>query len=301
MGRFPVKPIRLGKQIEIMSKVMDYSVTSGASENYFGIFGGSGAEFKGHREYGPGSDSKRIDWKASLRSDKLLVKEFFQEKGMDVIFVYDVSESMLFGSQSKIKAHYGAEFILALAGTAMEANYNIGLVCFSDKVRKVFLPSSGGRQYSLMVDVLSNHSTYGGKFKMKEVLSYVSEMFNPGSVIVLVSDFLGDEGDFLKYKSKFRILSHNYDVISVVLRDVRDEFMPAQSEEFVVSDPYSGRKIAFVPSKIKDRFENYAKHQRKELFTFLNEVKSECLPLYTDKSFVSETISFFERRGQLSK
>ena len=208
---------------------------------------------------------------------------------------------MLFGSESKLKAHFGAEFILTLAGTAIESNYNVGLVCFSDKIKKVFMPSSGERQLALMMDVLSNHSTYGGRFKVKEVLDYVSATFNPGSVVIIVSDFLGDDGDFLKYRAKYKILSKDYDVITAILRDPRDEFMPEHGGEFVVSDPYSTREVSIIPSKIKDKFEKYAKEQRHMLLKFLDEAKSEVLPLYTNKSYVSETILFFRRRSYLSK
>ena len=41
---------------------------------------GQGIEFTGYRSYTYGDDASMIDWKASLRSKSLLVKEYEQEK-----------------------------------------------------------------------------------------------------------------------------------------------------------------------------------------------------------------------------
>ena len=40
---------------------------------------GSSAEFAQHREYVPGDELRRIDWKVFARSDRLVIKEFDDE------------------------------------------------------------------------------------------------------------------------------------------------------------------------------------------------------------------------------
>ena len=275
---------------------MDYVEKTTQGDVYFSIFRGSGLEFKGHREYTFQDPARHIDWKASLRSDKILVKEYYQEKGMDVVFVYDVSETMLFGSQSKIKAHYGAEFILTLAGTAIESNYSVGLVCFSDKINCHFRPASGESQIGLFFEALGRHSTYGGNFDLTQVLQYLDSTCSPGTVIILVSDFLGSKVSFQNFKNKFKQLSKKFDFISVVLRDPRDEHMPNKNMNMVVSNPYSHQEVFFNVGRIKNEYERYTKEQKRQLISFLKEVNSEYLELYTDKSFVDPTVAFFARR-----
>jgi uncharacterized protein (DUF58 family) len=296
MGRFPIKVASLGKQIDMISKSMDIDNAQSIGEGYFNFFKGSGLEFKGYREYTLSDDSKNIDWKASLRSDKVLVKEFFREKGIDVIFVYDVSDSMLFGSEKKVKAHYGAEFILTLAGTAIESNYNVGLICFSDEIKKSFLPASGQNQVGLFFDVLGNHSTYGGKFDLTDTLMYIDANFTPGSIIILVSDFLGNKIPFNKFENKFKQISKKFDFITVLLRDPRDEFMPSDNMDIVVSDLDGRGELLFNTKKIKKKYEEYSKKQREQLVKFLLDVRSECFELYTNKSYVEESLAFFKRR-----
>jgi uncharacterized protein (DUF58 family) len=297
MGRFPIRLIGLGKQIDFLGRHMDYVESSTSGDTYFSIYRGSGMEFKGHRVYTFQDSARNIDWKASLRSDRLLIKEYYQEKGMDVVFVYDVSETMLFGSQSKIKAHYGAEFILTLASTALESNYNVGLVCFSDKIEHHFQPASGKEQMGLFFDVLGRHNTYGGKYDLTKVLEYVDSTCAPGTVIILVSDFLGNKVPLDKFKNKFQQLARKFDVISVILRDPRDEFMPKDNMNMVVSDPYEGGQLFINVKKIRKEYEKYTKEQKTNLRSFLKKVNSEQFEIYTDKPFLDSTVAFFSRRG----
>lgn len=298
-GRFPLKVSAIGRNIEIINKNTDNVEATNIGENYFSIFKGSGLEFEGYREYSLADDSRNIDWKASLRSDKLLVKEFLQEKGMDVIFVYDVSQSMLFGSHQKIKAHYGAEFILTLAGTAIESSYNVGLICFSDKIKELFLPSMGEHQLGIFFNVLGRHKTYGGGFNFKEASNYVDGVFKPGSVVVLVSDFLGTKVPIGKYKEDLRKLAKKFDLICIILRDERDEVLPSKSMNVILSDPYNDKKILVNPKKIKKRYEEYAKKQKKYLKNVFKDINADYIELYTNKSFVDPTIEFFKRRDAL--
>jgi len=300
MGRFPIRLINLGKQVDFLGQNIDYVEKANSGDTYFSIYRGSGLEFKGHREYTFQDSARNIDWKASLRSDRLLVKEYYQEKGMDVLFVYDVSETMLFGSQAKIKAHYGAEFVLTLASTAIESNYNVGLVCFSDKIEHHFRPASGNEQIGLFFDVLGNHTTYGGKYDLTKVLEYLDSTCSPGTVIILVSDFLGNKVPFDKFKNKFQQLSRKFDVISVILRDPRDEFMPDKNMNMVISNPYEDGQLFVNVKKIKKEYEKYTREQKTNLRNFLKKVNSEQFEIYTNKSFVDSTVAFFLRRGAIS-
>ena len=69
--------------------------------NWTALFKGHGMEFSGYRAYTYGDDASLIDWKASLRSKSLLVKEYEQEKSVNVYFLFDVSNSM--GESGDIK------------------------------------------------------------------------------------------------------------------------------------------------------------------------------------------------------
>lgn len=302
MGKFPIQIVDLSNEIEILSRnmeSMDVDISLGDSRT--SVFGGRGLDFKGYREYSLQDDSKNIDWKASLRSDKLLIKEFFQERGLDVIFVYDVSNTMLFGSQSKIKAHYGAEFVLSLAQVAINSSYNVGLLCFNNSVKEMFSPNTGQDQMHSFFNVLSEHSTYGGELDISKLLDFIMANYNDGSVIIFVSDFLGYNNKLDLIKSKMQAISSKFDFICVILRDPRDEFMPNLDMDVVVSNPNGSKSVFFNVAKIKNKYEKYNLEKKNELRNFLRTVGSDFFEIYTDKPFLNPTIEFFLRRGQSLK
>ena len=70
------------------------------------IFRGKGLEFDKFRDYSPDEDASNIDWKASLRANKLTARQYIEERNLNIVFVFDVSESMIFGSLDKLKNEY---------------------------------------------------------------------------------------------------------------------------------------------------------------------------------------------------
>src|SRR3990167_5649866 len=58
-------------------------------------------DFAGYREYSQGDDAKQIDWKASVRTKKVLIKEYEEIQTLNVLFLVDISESMTLGTGKK--------------------------------------------------------------------------------------------------------------------------------------------------------------------------------------------------------
>ena len=100
------------------------------------LFRGKGLEFESYREYSPEDDAEEIDWKASMRGGKILVKRYIEERDLGIVFMIDVSENMVLGSHEKLKCEYAAELIGALAHLILNSNDKIGFMFFSDIFEK---------------------------------------------------------------------------------------------------------------------------------------------------------------------
>ncbi|MCO4763241.1 MAG: DUF58 domain-containing protein [Myxococcales bacterium] len=59
-----------------------------------GMRRGGGVEFAEHRDYAPGDDLRRLDWRAYARNDRLSVKRFEQEVHGQTTVIIDSSASM---------------------------------------------------------------------------------------------------------------------------------------------------------------------------------------------------------------
>ena len=62
--------------------------------SYRSIYKGNGMDFENLREYIPGDSLRDVDWKASSRSGKILVKRYVAEKKHNIMVVYDTGKKM---------------------------------------------------------------------------------------------------------------------------------------------------------------------------------------------------------------
>jgi uncharacterized protein (DUF58 family) len=70
-------------------------------------FKGFSVEFTQHREYAPGDDTRRLDWKVLARTDRYFLKQYEQETNFVAHLIVDGSESMQYcsGHDRPVKKH----------------------------------------------------------------------------------------------------------------------------------------------------------------------------------------------------
>jgi len=92
---------------------------------------GKGTEYAETREYTPGDEFRRIDWKATARLQKLMIKHFHEEVGGEVNLIFDLKAA---GPASTDAA--AAEFLnLATALSAENMPYRITVVDAENRIK----------------------------------------------------------------------------------------------------------------------------------------------------------------------
>src|SRR5215470_18171441 len=102
---------------------------------------GAGLEFADYRAYVSGDDFRRLDWKAYLRLNRLILKLFEEEEDLPIYFFVDCSQSMEFGEPSKLD--YGRRVAAALCYIGLANLNRVNVVAYSDKVRGELPPQRG--------------------------------------------------------------------------------------------------------------------------------------------------------------
>ena len=154
------------RRLEIFTRrIMRTKFISG----YLSAFKGKGLEFEDYREYTTNDDARLIDWKASVRSNKLLVKEFVEERNLNVFFLIDVSSSMVFGSTRKLKNEYTAELAASMCYAILMAGDSVGFALFADRIVDKVKPDIGMKQFFTFSRALVNPKSYGGRSAFKEL------------------------------------------------------------------------------------------------------------------------------------
>ncbi len=264
------------------------------SGNLITTFKGRGFEFEGYRQFTPNDDASFIDWKASLRSNRLLIREYNVEKNFNTVFLIDVSDSMLFTSTERLKCEFAAEIISNLASGILEAGAGIGFAMFTDKLVCKLQPQLGRKQYYQLMKELCNGNNYGGNFDLEFAVKFLLTFLKEKALVVIVSDFFGLKGNWYKF---MQILSQKFEVIGVMIKDPRDRELPKEAGQYILQDPYSNEKI-YVDTK--DYYELFMKQARedeeliKRKFSLL---RSDLLVLQTDQPYTDKIIRFFKKRG----
>ena len=261
------------------------------------MFKGKGLEFDTYREYVSGDDSNLIDWKASKRANKTLIKEFTEERSLDVFILFDVSDSMIFGSAKKLKNVYGAELVASLSYAMINADDSVGLALFNGDIIRFSLPIGGMKQYYNILDIITDLDLYGGHYNLEKSLEFAMNNLSDGALLIIVSDFIGEISQ--RAKELMRICGEKFQVIGIMIRDPVDRVMPYDVGQVFVSNPSGTKKVVIEPKKIRDVYEVYARQQESEIKVLFRESKADLISLITDKPFVGSIITFF--RGRLEK
>jgi uncharacterized protein (DUF58 family) len=262
--------------------------------NWTTTFKGHGMEFSGYRTYQYGDDASIIDWKASLRSKSLLIKEYEQEKSVNVYFMFDVSNSMLFSSTRKLKAEFAAEVISSLAFAILRSGDSVGLSMFTDKLVTRLPLNVGRRMHYMVVKDLSNVNNYGGNFDFGKSMNLLFSFLKNRAVIVIVSDFIGLDEKWYKY---LRIASQKYEVIGIMVRDPRDRELPEDLGQYLLEDPYTGEKLYIDAKQYSKVYAKYVEEEEARIAKHFKATKSDLLKLDTSKEFNKEIMTFFKKRA----
>ncbi|WP_456479617.1 DUF58 domain-containing protein [Nautilia sp.] len=189
-------------------------------------FKGNGLDFKEFREYTYGEDAKRIDWKASAKINKPLIKEYDEERELRIIIAVLKSGSLFFGT-SRLKTELIAETIAALSFAALSEDNKIECV-FLGKNKKIFKPTKNKKsiysyvEYTLNTDYLKEDYSqrdidFLNKYK-KSLLFVIGDFFKPVTLknlkhetyAVIVRDRFEENPSFRGYVELVDPVSFNF-------------------------------------------------------------------------------------------
>lgn len=285
-----LKPLQVKFDL-FLKGVISTDVLSG---EYTSVFMGRGTDFVGYREYMPTDDASMIDWKASVRTNKLLVRVLKEERNLDVLFLFDVSNSMLCSSTDKLKCEYSAELIATLAFAMMTSNDKVGLAMLNDKIVSLMLPESGSYSFHKLSRMITNPKNYGGEFDLGKCLNFImnDNEIRPGTLLFIVSDFLGLKKG---WEDSFKALSKKFIVNAIIVRDPVDMEIPHIKGIVAIADPYSKKNILVDSQKVAQIYSQIAREQLTYIKEFLHMLNIDSLELSTTKPFLNQILSFFRR------
>lgn len=202
-------------------------VFSGNLGNNLTTFKGDGLDFHEIREYNYGDDVRKINWKATAKSNAVKVNVFNEERELNIVLAFMMSGSVHFGSV-KLKQEVIAEILTLLSFSALYNDNRLQSIFFSDKEEKFFEPTKSESivhevlNEAIAIDCLHKEADFG-KF-----CDFINSVVKQKSLIFIIGDFYGnvDLSD----------IAHKNEVYALIVRDRIEEF-PSLVGEFELVDP----------------------------------------------------------------
>jgi uncharacterized protein (DUF58 family) len=309
----PKELLKKIRQIEIRTKRL---VSESLAGQYHSAFKGQGMDFDEVREYQPGDEVRSIDWNVTARMNHPFVKKFREERELTVMLVVDLSASGLFGSTDQSKRELAAEIASVLAFSAIRNQDKVGLVLFSEEIEK-FIPPRKGRRHVLRVirDILYYQPRSRGT-ALGSALEFVNRILPHRSVVVVVSDFLGEtrptragmmanlRGHAVQSESlgrtpatALRQTSRKHDLVAVQIIDPYERILPGLGR-IVLQDAETGERVEINTSDDRRR-SAFARRQVKnqeDLDRLFRSAGVDAIQIRTEEPYDRALTQFFDTR-----
>jgi len=116
---------------------------------------GEGRLFESLREWVPGDDIRHIDWKATARRRKVIMRQYEAERRQQLLLVVDTGRLMTADIAGTARLDYAVRAALELAYAAAQHDDNVGVMAFADGVKHYVAPQRGRVGLKRALDVLA--------------------------------------------------------------------------------------------------------------------------------------------------
>jgi uncharacterized protein (DUF58 family) len=150
---------------------------------------GISMEFHALRDYLPGDDIRRINWKASARFGRIMSNEYESEKVTDTIVVIDVNGLTNRTNYEKVTLEACVSGAATLSYGLLAQGNRVGLICLGG-ARNWVKPGFGKKQLLRILYMLSEVKA-GKELPVNQVLLILTPfMLKPGSHIFFISPLM---------------------------------------------------------------------------------------------------------------
>ncbi len=274
---------------------------------YVSHFRGRGMEFDESRPYQPGDDPRSIDWRVTARSTTAYTKLFREERERPVLVVVDIRSNMHFATRGCFKSVNASRAGALLSWAAHHRGDRLGGIIFGDTTHRELKPRLGRRAALRFVHQLAEHKDWPktsgngssergskkGSDPFVQAMSALRRVARPGSLVVVISDFIGFDRAAQSYLSS--VARHN-EVLAVFMNDPLERKLPPPGRYRIVS-PTDELAIDTYAAAARRDYENEFAARSHELEAFCHRYGVHLMPMSTDDDPVATLQKTLGRRS----
>ena len=257
-------------------------------------FHGFSVEFSEHRKYVPGDDIRGIDWSVYAKTDRYYIKKFQAETNLEAYLLIDCSGSMDFATGKYMrKMDYAICLASALGHMMIRQQDPIGLFAFDEKIRR-FLPPKSKRSHLIdMLTVLSRIKPFG-QTNLSQTLHEVAARLKKRSLVILISDMLGDQESIIKGLHHLKHGGH--DIIIFQIFDHAEANFDFDGQYFF-TDPETNQQLKSDSSAVKKAYLNEIQEFIETYKNQCNAIRADFVPVVNSMTFDKALIEYLAQRS----
>ncbi len=218
---------------------------------------GSGMDFDQIRDYQMGDDVRTIDWNSSARNNKLLVKQFNDERYRTLIIALDISASSFYGSTDSLKQTILSQIAALISYAGFLGKDEVGLILFSDQI-ECYIPTRKGKAHiQLILEKIFSAQKTNRATSLSVALDHIIKMRKKNAMVFLISDFIDEN-----FEQKLSVCAQLCDVIAIRMLDSNENDFSV-SGLITVKDSETGQLQVIDGKSIGATLKLRADHQKK--------------------------------------
>jgi len=192
---------------------------------------GGGTEFDALRDYTVDDDVRRIDWAATARSSRTIVRTYRAERNQQVLVLLDNSRVMAGRVAGAPRVEWAMDAAMGLTMAANALGDRCGLVTFDRSVREVVPPGAGRAQLERVTGALYDlepqlvESDYAGAF------AATVARFRRRALLVLLTELAEEAMTETLLPALPLLLSHHLVIVASVLDPDLDEWATSPPDD----------------------------------------------------------------------
>lgn len=179
---------------------------------------GHSLEFEQIKEYVSGDDIRTLNWKATAKSNQLMVNQYVEEKSQPVYSIIDKGRAMQMQFNELSLLDYAINASLAISNIILRKQDKAGMLSFSKNLEDWVVAQKRSSQMSLISEALHNLKTDFSESDFSTLYAVIKRKITHRSLLIIYTNFETMDG-LNRQLSYLRALAKNHLVLVVFFKN----------------------------------------------------------------------------------
>jgi uncharacterized protein (DUF58 family) len=177
-----------------------------------------GMEFLVHREYQQGDPLQSVDWKATARSNEMMVRIMTREQRMEMAILLDCGRTSQLQVGNLSQLHHNVNVVARLSELAVSHGDHIACITYADKPLSMMTLNSGIKGLRHSREILKNARSVSNESNLLAAALQARKLLGHRALVVVLTD-LSNGDDASQFSQAVRLLSAKHMVVIASIDD----------------------------------------------------------------------------------